>query len=132
MAARDKINIKNPMLLSSFRHRKHANKIKILNLSIKSDDLTAIRNSLITVSQVFIPNLSLKNRDKKSKPSARNAVMASISPFNILLNNLSNELSSVNLQSLINVCGDRISESERERISSGWDVLGLLMSSCYN
>ena len=48
--------------------------------------------------------------------------MASISPFNILLNNLSNELSSVNLQSLINVCGDRISESERKRISSGWDV----------
>ena len=53
--------------------------------------------------------------------------MASISPFNILLNNLSNELSSVNLQSLINVCGDRISESERERISSGWDVFKILI-----
>ena len=53
--------------------------------------------------------------------------MASISPFNILLNNLSNELSSVNLQSLINVCGDRISESEREGISSGWDVFKILM-----
>ena len=53
--------------------------------------------------------------------------MASISPFNILLNNLSNELSSVNLQSLINVCGDLISESERERISSGWDVFKILI-----
>lgn len=53
--------------------------------------------------------------------------MASISPFNILLNNLSNELSSVNLQSLINVCGERISESERERISSGWDVFKILI-----
>ena len=53
--------------------------------------------------------------------------MAFISPFNILLNNLSNELSSVNLQSLINVCGDRISERERERISSGWDVFKILM-----
>ena len=53
--------------------------------------------------------------------------MASISPFNILLNNLSNELSSVNLQSLINVCGDRISESEREGISSGWDVFKILI-----
>ena len=53
--------------------------------------------------------------------------MASISPFNVLLNNLSSELSSVNLQSLINVCGDRISESERERISSGWDVFKILI-----
>ena len=53
--------------------------------------------------------------------------MASISSFNILLNNLSNELSSVNLQSLINVCGDLISESERERISSGWDVFKILI-----
>ena len=48
--------------------------------------------------------------------------MASISPFNILLNNLSSDLSKLNLHNLVNVCGELISEVERERISSGWDV----------
>ena len=45
--------------------------------------------------------------------------MASISPFNILLNNLSSDLSKLNLHNLVNVCGELISEVERERISSG-------------
>ena len=43
--------------------------------------------------------------------------MASISPFNILLNRLSNNMSTMNLQSLVDVCGEEfISEPERERI----------------
>ena len=38
--------------------------------------------------------------------------MASISPFNILLNNLSSDLSKLNLHNLVNVCGELISEIE--------------------
>ena len=53
--------------------------------------------------------------------------MASISQFNVLLNNLSNELSSENLQSLIYVCGELISERESEKISSGWDAFKILI-----
>ena len=53
--------------------------------------------------------------------------MASISPFNILLNNLSSDLSKLNLHNLVNVCGELISEVERERISSGWDVFNILI-----
>ena len=53
--------------------------------------------------------------------------MASISPFNILLNNLSSDLSKLNLHNLVNVCGELISEVERERISSGWDVFKILI-----
>ena len=53
--------------------------------------------------------------------------MASISPFNILLNNLSSDLSKLNLHNLVNVCGQLISEVERERVSSGWDVFKILI-----
>lgn len=53
--------------------------------------------------------------------------MASISAFNILLNNLSSDLSKLNLHNLVNVCGKLISEGERERISSGWDVFKILI-----
>lgn len=49
-----------------------------------------------------------------------------LSPFQILLNNLSNELHERNLQSLIHVCGDLIPGGQRERISSGWDVFSIL------
>ena len=38
--------------------------------------------------------------------------MASISPFNILLNNLSSDISKLNLHNLVNVCGELISEVE--------------------
>lgn len=58
--------------------------------------------------------------------------MASIRPFNILLNRLSNEMSTMNLQSLVDVCGEEfISEPERERILKDpeygrWEVFKIL------
>ncbi|XP_078345916.1 uncharacterized protein LOC144631366 [Oculina patagonica] len=49
-----------------------------------------------------------------------------LNPFQILLNNLSNELHEIDLHSLIHVCGDLIPGGQRERISSGWDVFSIL------
>lgn len=49
-----------------------------------------------------------------------------LSPFQILLNNLSDELHERNLHSLIHVCGDIIPGAQRERIATGWDVFSIL------
>lgn len=51
----------------------------------------------------------------------------SISPFNILLNNLSNELNQMNLQSLVQVCRELIPGGQREKVYSGWDVFNILL-----
>ena len=53
--------------------------------------------------------------------------MICISPFSILLNNLSNELEDKDLQSLKNVCAEYIPGGERERIRIGWDVFNILL-----
>ena len=52
--------------------------------------------------------------------------MSVLDPFQILLNNLSNELDERNLQSLIHVCGDLIPACQRERIISGWQAFSIL------
>lgn len=52
--------------------------------------------------------------------------MYSLSPFKILLNNLSNELDQRNLQSLKYVCGSFIPGGQRENITTGWDVFLIL------
>ena len=49
-----------------------------------------------------------------------------LSPFQILLNNLSDELHERNLHSLIHVCGDLIPGAQRERITTGWDAFIIL------
>ena len=49
-----------------------------------------------------------------------------LSPFQILLNNLSDELHERNLHSLIHVCGDLIPGPQRERITTGWDAFSIL------
>ena len=53
-------------------------------------------------------------------------VMA-LSKFQLLLNNLSNELSERNLQSLIHICGDLIPGGQRDNIRSGWQVFTILL-----
>ena len=50
-----------------------------------------------------------------------------ISPLTILLNNLSNELNQMNLQSLKHVCRDLIPGGQQDRISTGWDVFSILL-----
>ena len=54
------------------------------------------------------------------------AAESALDPFQKLLNNLSHELNERNLESLIHVCGRHIPGSQRERISSGWDVFNIL------
>lgn len=49
-----------------------------------------------------------------------------LSPFQLLLNNLSDELHERNLHSLIHVCGDHIPGAQRERITTGWDAFTIL------
>ena len=49
-----------------------------------------------------------------------------LNPFQILLNDLSNELHEKNLHSLIHVCGDLIPTGQREKISSGWEAFSIL------
>ncbi|XP_029192175.2 uncharacterized protein LOC114958539 [Acropora millepora] len=50
-----------------------------------------------------------------------------LSKFQLLLNNLSNELSERNLQSLIHICGDLIPGGQRDNIRSGWQVFTILL-----
>lgn len=52
--------------------------------------------------------------------------MSVLNPFQILLNDLSNELHERNLNSLIHVCGDLIPTGQREKISSGWEAFSIL------
>lgn len=54
------------------------------------------------------------------------AAESALDPFQKLLNNLNHELNERNLESLIHVCGRHIPGSQRERISSGWDVFNIL------
>ena len=49
-----------------------------------------------------------------------------LSPFQVLLNNLSDELHERNLHSLIHICGDLIPGAQRERITTGWDAFSIL------
>ena len=49
-----------------------------------------------------------------------------LDPFQLLLNNLSDELHERNLHSLIHVCGDLITGAQRERITTGWDAFTIL------
>lgn len=49
-----------------------------------------------------------------------------LNPFQLLLNNLSDELHERNLHSLINVCADHIPGAQRERITTGWDAFTIL------
>ena len=56
----------------------------------------------------------------------KSAAMPFLDPFQILLNNLSNELDHSNLQSLIHVCGKLIPGGQREHIKTGWDVFSIL------
>ena len=49
-----------------------------------------------------------------------------LNPFQLLLNNLSDELHERNLHSLIHVCGDLIPGAQRERITTGWDAFTIL------
>ena len=46
--------------------------------------------------------------------------------FQLLLNNLSNEFSERNLQSLIHICGDLIPGGQRDNVRNGWDVFSIL------
>ena len=50
-----------------------------------------------------------------------------LSKFQLLLNNLSNELNERNLQSLIHICGDLIPGGQRENIRNGWQVFTILL-----
>ena len=52
--------------------------------------------------------------------------MSVLNPFQLLLNDLSNELDEKNLHSLIHVCGDLIPAGQRENIRSGWDAFRIL------
>ena len=52
--------------------------------------------------------------------------MSVLNPFQLLLNDLSNELHERNLHSLIHVCGDLIPAGQREKISSGWEAFSIL------
>ena len=49
-----------------------------------------------------------------------------LDPFQLLLNNLSDELHERNLHSLIHVCGDLIPGAQRERIATGWHAFTIL------
>ena len=49
-----------------------------------------------------------------------------LSPFQLLLNNLSDELHERNVHSLIHVCGDHIPGAQRERITTAWDAFTIL------
>ena len=61
-------------------------------------------------------------------PSQQPAMVPSfvLNPFQLLLNNLSDELHERNLHSLIHVCGDHIPGAQRERITTGWDAFTIL------
>ena len=50
-----------------------------------------------------------------------------LSKFQLLLNNLSNELNERNLQSLIHICGDLIPGGQRDNIRNGWQVFTILL-----
>ena len=50
-----------------------------------------------------------------------------LSKFQLLLNNLSNELSERNLQSLIHICGDLIPGGQRDNIKNGWQIFTILL-----
>ena len=50
-----------------------------------------------------------------------------LSKFQLLLNNLSNELSERNLQSLIHICGDLIPGGQRDNIKNGWQIFAILL-----
>jgi len=52
--------------------------------------------------------------------------MISLNPFQLLLNDISNELNQRNLQSLIHVCGNFIPGGQRENINTGWEVFSIL------
>lgn len=54
-------------------------------------------------------------------------MVSKISEFNILLNNLSNELDQANLRSLMHVCRELIPAGQRETIRSGLDVFSILL-----
>ena len=96
---------------------------------MKRDDLAAKINPLNTLLADLTDSQSkfITGKNTGKLKSINYVVMASISQFNVLLNNLSNELSSENLQSLIYVCGELISERESEKISSGWDAFKILI-----
>ena len=53
--------------------------------------------------------------------------MSVLDPFQVLLNDLSNELNERNLHSLIHVCADHIPTGQREKISSGWEAFSILL-----
>ena len=59
-------------------------------------------------------------------PETVQPVMA-LSKFQLLLNNLSNELNERNLQSLIHICGDLIPGGQRDNIRNGWQVFTILL-----
>ena len=46
--------------------------------------------------------------------------------FQLLLNNLSNELSERNVQSLIHICGELIPGGQRDNVRNGWQVFTIL------
>ncbi|XP_068761523.1 uncharacterized protein [Montipora capricornis] len=50
-----------------------------------------------------------------------------LSKFQLLLNNLSNELNERNLQSLIHICGELIPGGQRDGIRTGWHVFTILL-----
>lgn len=50
-----------------------------------------------------------------------------LSEFQLLLNNLSNELNERNLQSLIHICGELIPGGQRDGIRTGWQVFTILL-----
>ena len=52
--------------------------------------------------------------------------MISLNRFDLLLNNISNELNQRNLQSLIHVCRNLIHGSQQEKINSGLEVFSIL------
>ena len=46
--------------------------------------------------------------------------------FQLLLNNLSNELNEKNVQSLIHICGELIPGGQRDNVRNGWEVFTIL------
>ena len=46
--------------------------------------------------------------------------------FQLLLNNLSNEFSERNVQSLIHICGELIPGGQRDNVRNGWEVFTIL------
>ena len=54
-------------------------------------------------------------------------MVSKISKFNILLNDLTNELDQANLRSLMHVCRELIPGGQRETIRSGLDVFSILL-----